>query len=255
MDENRTLLENLSPSKRRLFELLVKERTAGSGISSDPRKNYEAEAREHCRENVRKVKDLLPPDAVVLDIGANMGLFTEELRVAHPCSSCHLFEPVREYFALLEQRFAGLPDVHCHNLALGNEDEAVKTIFRAPTGKLGWNTFLREDPGQPSGTIPDDMVPEDCRMTSLDTFCTIHGISTADLIKIDVEGYEGEVLRGALPFLARIERKPVLLIEVGWGVHHPRWRENEALYQSLFALGYQTVSFKKFTEDVVFIPC
>jgi FkbM family methyltransferase len=244
----------LSASKRRLFELLMEERARGRTRFEERLERYERAARQQCRDNLQKVLAHLPAEAVVFDVGANVGVFTEELLAAHSCSSCHLFEPVREYFEILDQRLGARPGVHCHNLALGKEDGGLKTIFRSPTGSLGWNTFLREDPAQPSGSIPADMLPEECRMTSIDAFCEARGIDRIDLLKIDVEGYEGEVIAGGLRCLARLARKPVLLVEVGWGTHHPRWRENEAIYRALFSLGYPSVSFKGFTEDVVFKP-
>jgi hypothetical protein len=49
---------------------------------------------------------------------------------------------------------------------------------------------------------------------TLDSYCDMHGIAPT-LIKIDTEGFEGEVLRGARHILH--ERKPALLVEVSAG--------------------------------------
>lgn len=54
----------------------------------------------------------------ILDVGANVGQTTIELRKAFPCGTIHAFEPVGSTFRELLQNVGRMPKVHCHQLAL-----------------------------------------------------------------------------------------------------------------------------------------
>ena len=61
-----------------------------------------------------------------------------------------------------------------------------------------------------------------------------------DVIKIDVEGHEASVLRGAMRTIFKY--KPILYIEVAWGTAHPAWASrNRHVYAELFKMGYELV--------------
>src|SRR5439155_6719444 len=61
----------------------------------------------------------LPPAAVILDAGANIGMATLWLRGTYPAAEVHCFEPESENFDLLCRNVAGLPSSHCVHAALG----------------------------------------------------------------------------------------------------------------------------------------
>lgn len=255
------ILEQLSPARRELFARLLREATGRPGRKAPPEEEgggrlegYRRVALSQCRNNARRVVKFLEADSVVLDVGANLGLFTGELMRLTTGVTFHLFEPVEELFRRLCRTFESEPRAHCHRLALGEEDGVTRTIFKSNSWNLGWNTLLEEDPGQPSGRIPADMAREEVRIVTLDGFVREQGIERIDLLKIDVEGYEGEVLRGAMPVLRRLPRKPALLVEVAWGTAHPRWTANRRTYEELFDLGYRRVRFDGGTQDILFEP-
>lgn len=65
----------------------------------------------------------LPERPVVLDVGANIGMFGVYLALHHPGARVHLLEPVPETFALLERNLApygGRAELRPHRLALGD---------------------------------------------------------------------------------------------------------------------------------------
>ena len=59
---------------------------------------------------------LLTPGDICIDLGANLGLFTEKL--AQTGAQVHAYEPDPHYFAILQKRFAGQSNVHLHNVAV-----------------------------------------------------------------------------------------------------------------------------------------
>ena len=79
-------------------------------------------------------------------------------------------------------------------------------------------------------------------------------------IKIDVEGFEGMVIRGALSWLRGISTQnkilPVFIVEVAWGHElHPYAEENFETYRELVSIGYCEIVLPViYTMDVLFIP-
>ncbi len=146
---------------------------------------------------------VLRPDHNCVDVGAHAGAVLEELVRLAPRGTHHAFEPLPAMAAALRERF---PAVAVHELALS--DAAGQRAFVHMVDDPGWSGF-RERPtpgGQTSRQLTveaatlDDMLPADLRI---------------DLLKVDVEGAELEVLRGARGTLERW--KPVVVLEHGLG--------------------------------------
>jgi FkbM family methyltransferase len=120
----------------------------------------------------------------LLDVGANIG--QTALRMAETFSDARIysFEPVPATFATLRQNTAHLPGVECVNAALS--DTAGEAMIT--TSRDGQNTLMVEVVSSDRVKVPLDTV---------DAFCEEQGIEHIDLLKIDTEGYETSVLRGA----------------------------------------------------------
>lgn len=145
---------------------------------------------------------LAQPGMVVLDIGANVGLHA--LHFAHrvgPDGKVYAFEPTNFAFRKLTRNAALNPtlNLEIHQLALSNQAARnVEVDFRA-----SW----RHDGGRADvGTTTVDF-------ELLDEWVVQRGLDRIDLIKLDVDGYEGLVLEGARAALARF--RPAILIEAG----------------------------------------
>lgn len=180
-------------------------------------------------------EDLPLPEkgAVVLDVGANIGLFT--LFLVHKYgrsrfSEIHLFEPNPDTFERLKRNLAanGLEDLcRAHRLALS--DRAGTVYMEAPRGYSVLSTI------SDAGTVPVE-----CK--TLDAWRAETGPESVDLFKVDVEGHEMPLLRGAPETLRRSRH---LFIEVK-SEHLP---EFDALAR---AAGYATLSRQElFTGDAM----
>ncbi|MFI9840796.1 FkbM family methyltransferase [Nonomuraea sp. NPDC051941] len=149
----------------------------------------------------------------VLDVGANIGVYTCTGAARLPeDGSLIAFEPVPENIGYLRR------NVERNDLAARVTIEPV-AVGAAP-GRLtvhlsgeqtGKHSAAAANVGTAAGTL---IMP----MTSIDAYLADGGLGPPDLIKIDVEGYEGFVLRGAAESLAAL---PALLFEV-----HPELQEN-----------------------------
>jgi FkbM family methyltransferase len=198
-----------------------------------------------CEDIVKKYKKYIQ-NGVILDIGSNVGFFSEAIIKNTNYKSLHLFEPSADYYEYSKTLLKDSKNIYFNNYGLSSIDD-TKTLYKSPNSNIGWNTFLEKDPNQPDYFI-NYMIKETCSLKKLDDY----KIDNVDFIKIDVEGFEHKVLEGGMNLISKY--KPYILIEVGWGTKHPNWEECEKQYNKLFDIGYKKVIFKNHTEDILFEP-
>ncbi len=128
--------------------------------------------------------------AVVLDVGANFGNVTSELRHVFPSLTIHAFEPSPDVFTSVSRRFAGQSQISVHQLALSSQPGTMP--FQARPDEPG---LARLSQTETASTVP-------VHVETVDRFLANHGISTVALMKTDTEGYELEVMAGASEALA-----------------------------------------------------
>jgi len=214
--------------------------------------------RRQVREDVRRVLPYVPSDGRIVDVGANVGLFTECLLEHRPGLSAELFEPVSRYHARCAARFAGNQRITVHHLGVGDAAGPV-TIYKA-AHNFGANSVMEDimfDRRANSEVRPDTVIePEEIELVVFSDFAREHGIGDVDLVKTDTEGYDFAVLRGMLPWLAERARLPVILSELLAEHYHPRWSEQEAVVRELVGLGYEPVdlSAMRKVDDILFVP-
>ncbi len=131
------------------------------------------------------------PLRTIFDVGGNFGQTAVHLASAFPGSRVHTFEPVPSSFQRLQESVAHRPAISCHHLAIG--DRAGMFPIHV-TEDAETNSFLANDNSTDHLDVP---------MDTLDGFTAANRIEFIDLLKIDVEGYELPVLKGAENLLRR----------------------------------------------------
>ena len=127
----------------------------------------------------------------LLDVGANVGQTVKLLASVFHDGRIYSFEPVPSTFAELLKNTAGVAGVECVNEALG----AVSGAATITTDRDGQNTLVEE---VTSGNTATATVS----VSTVDEFCDARSIERVDLLKIDTEGHEVEVIRGARSMLS-----------------------------------------------------
>ncbi len=147
------------------------------------------------------LREVAAPGWRVVDVGAAIGQFTV-FAARLPGARVHAFEPSRSNVATLEANLA-LNDVATsvtvHRVALGERDGTGVFETAGHTWVSGLSTGSSGDP-----------VPVRTLAGQLDEL----GLDHVDLLKVNVAGYEPEVLEGALPSL-RAGRVDVLVLLLG----------------------------------------
>lgn len=147
---------------------------------------------------------------VVCDVGANVGGWASVvLGVCGDRADVHCFEPAPDSFAELEQRYRNVPRVHTWNLGLSDRgghahlfaDSRVSTVASLYAGSL-----------ETAGRRPATKTT--VSLATLDQFCESESIARIDLLKIDVEGAELAVLRGAQRLL---EQRRIRFVQFEFG--------------------------------------
>jgi FkbM family methyltransferase len=154
---------------------------------------------------------LLQPGNVVFDIGAATGFYSIiAARCVGPGGTVVAFEPAPENLAALRHNVGlnALENVEVIEAAIA-DDEGQAVMVPEATDEVSL-VMKRVEAGPDNGSTVE--------VTSLDALRAAGRIPVPDVIKMDVEGVEVEVLRGARDILAA--HGPVLLIEV-----HERWTE------------------------------
>jgi len=145
---------------------------------------------------------------IFIDVGANIGLYSIALSKYFDTTIAFEANPVT--FKVLEANLALSGTQNVQSFCQGVSSQTRRASFYTPVnGNLGWATL---DPNRHCGENAASETTID--LDTLDNLSKIIGLesSPVSLVKIDVEGHEAEVLRGAVGILN--QWGPVVLFEV-----------------------------------------
>ncbi len=129
---------------------------------------------------------------MVVDVGANVGTWTLEALKSFPGAQIHAFEPSAVAFAALAAAVGGETRVSLEQMALGDENgEAVLYADVSGSGLASLSKRRLDHLGL------DFSYEEQVEVMTLESWSRSRGIGKVDVLKLDVEGHEMDVLRGA----------------------------------------------------------
>lgn len=176
---------------------------------------------EYALSECNLIANFLPPGSVALDVGANIGSITiPMMKAVGPTGRVFAFEPQSQIYRLLAANMAlnhDEPYSRAFNCAVGNMDGFVQ--LACPTyDKEDFNNF---------GRVEVEIAKEGIPIKKLDSL----RFPACHFIKVDVEGWETEVLQGAEELIRK--HRPILLVE------NDRPQKGEELMKTIEAFGYR----------------
>lgn len=158
-------------------------------------------------------------DVVVFDVGANVGQSVNRFRKYLPNSTIYSFEPNPSTFSLLKTKETLDKKLHCFNFGLGAL-EGKTTFFVNPDS--GSNSFYKlnlESAAFRLGITPEALKNQNittlkesinynteitCEIKTIDSICKELNVQKIEILKIDTQGFEEEVIKGASEILHNV---------------------------------------------------
>lgn len=188
------------------------------------------------RQTRAALRRLVKRDALVLDIGANIGAHTLTLaELVGPAGRVLAFEPTDYAFTKLSRNLALNPELarrvtahHCF-LAGTDADPVPSAIYSA------WPLARQE--GLHAKHLGREMKTETAQARSIDSVLAETADRPVSLVKLDVDGFECDVLKGATKLLAEV--RPVFVMELAPYVLVERGASLEELLSFFVPHGYR----------------
>lgn len=183
------------------------------------------------------LKYYLKKGGIFVDIGSNIGLFSLiAAKIVGEKGRVYSFEPTPETFFRFKQNIElnKKENIYPYNIAISNQT-GLQDLSISHDGYDAWNSL-----GKPSAG--EDIERIKVNTLSFDEFINQFNIEKIDLIKIDVEGWELNVLNGGQHYFNK-SNSAAILIEFGdINLQNAGFKSKE-LYDLLLSFGYNLYRF------------
>ena len=185
------MLWKLVPAQNRHLYLLCKQYV--------DRYNSENNGNIHTNGELRLIRSVLPHCGIVFDVGANIGDWTELALEIKPDLKIHCFEPSVATFRRLKARNFGM-GVTFNNCGMSSAPgELPLHVYENGSGLN--SLYVRRGLEDGWGLVAQSQT-EIVRVETLDGYCQRANVQSIDFLKVDVEGHELQVFRGASGMLS-----------------------------------------------------
>lgn len=143
---------------------------------------------------------------VAIDVGAHHGYYSILMsQMVGNNGKVYAFEPSRENARILKAHLQmnSIANVQVFKCALGNNDSE----------SIGFNSNFSRNSGSYSLSKENNKGNEIVKLRKLDNFIEID-FSKVKILKIDVEGFENEVLSGAFSALSKLKKGSLIFLEI-----------------------------------------
>lgn len=168
----------------------------------------------------RAISRLVQRGDICVDAGANSGWYTLLFsELAGPDGAVHAFEPDPRAFAQLSENVAlnrSRTSVRLNNVAL-SRSTGTMPLYSTHNTQLSSLHPISPDFLPNQSSIHESGGPCQASVTTLDAYAGMAGLERIDVIKLDVEGSEFDVLRGAERVIRMGMAPPVLFVELNPG--------------------------------------
>lgn len=184
--------------------------------------------------NNRRVR--LEDAAVILDVGANVGMMTLQFARTVPAGRVYAFEPTHYAFAKLTRNLELNPELAARVTPVQTFVSSKSRADPHLTAYASWKVDGTRTGGEHQIHRGSPRSAEGVGAIALDDFCDRRQIARVDFIKIDTDGHELEVLQGARGILRRF--RPIVIFELGLYILRERNIRFDEYLDFFAGLGY-----------------
>ncbi|MEO7297997.1 MAG: FkbM family methyltransferase [Verrucomicrobiota bacterium] len=199
---------------------------------------------------------------VIFDVGANVGDVSATYKSLFPSCTIHAFEPFPETFAKLNQRFGTDSSVKLNQVGVSQQEGIASMNANAFSAT---NSILQTDPAgaQIWGQgLLETVSTVEIKTVTLDAYCASQGISTIDILKLDIQGAELKALYGAKTMLKN-GRVGLVYLEVILAPSYVAQPHLEDYLRFFKEIGFVMLDMfhptrkdlRLLQSDVIFVPC
>jgi len=163
---------------------------------------------------MKDLMEALAPGGTFVDVGANVG--QHSLFMSRYAGIIHAFDPYEPVLNRFREMIAmnNIGNIQIHAVGLGANNESIP-FFEPLHSNPGAGSFLKDWNSKTTRPIQ-------LRIVQGDSYFERQGIHDVDLIKLDIEGYEKQALKGLSRALKN--DRPVVVMELNFGAD-PRYRD------------------------------
>jgi len=167
---------------------------------------------------------------LIFDIGAEDGASCERYSRLFTKPILHAFEPRPDQFGIMKSKFNDNKNIYLNNVAVGSKKE-IKKFNQIKGG--GRSSFLKSTVDSLS-----DQTQIDAQVITIDEYVNKNNIKRINLLKIDTQGYEDEVLKGAQETL-RLNKIDIIETELILGNMYEKTLSFNEIENLIYAYGYK----------------
>jgi len=151
---------------------------------------------------------------VIFDVGANVGDYSALVHRLIPSAKIYAFEPAGSVYEQLAKRCSTIANFEAFNFGFSDEEKSVDLHAYTIEGQAV-SLISSIDRRLPTQVVEVEVSDtERIQVRTLDSFCASEGIDRIHFLKLDVEGHEVAVLRGAQ---AMLDRGAISMIQFEFG--------------------------------------
>jgi FkbM family methyltransferase len=157
---------------------------------------YNAENNDDFNKNGESLflKYILKGATTIFDVGANIGEYSNIIRDICPTGCLHCFEPSPRTFLILKSNLNN-ENVKLNNAGVGSSEGSMDLFTFGDGSKI--NSLYKREGLESGWGIQSQRNSEKVKIITLDNYAKVNSIVNISFIKVDVEGHELEVLKGA----------------------------------------------------------
>ena len=195
----------------------------------------EGNGKDPLLDMARRLKNNEP---VIFDVGANIGQSIERFKKIFPSSLMYSFEPSARPFIRLKEVATQYSGVNVFQTALGSS-KGTLTLYENSSSDM--NSFLEMGAGGSGKIVGEAKV----QVQTIDSFCAENNIDYIDILKIDAQGFDFEVIKGAKEMIVAGKIR-LLYFEIIFSDMYKNVPRFSEVYDFLLDHGFVLVSLYEF---------